>query len=100
MMSILNVVILAQYQYSYSDPLTGINTNNWYANQSVGGASVSSNGFTSTGDGTLVAKANVTPSTAPSYEVRMQLRLSQSGGDYMALLRASNDALLSGSLAG
>ena len=78
------------YQYYYTDPLTSINTNNWILN---GSGSATSSGFTSAASGNLVSSAAITSRSIANYEVRMQLTLTQSGGNYAALLRASDDAV-------
>jgi len=89
---LLPIKASAQYQYYFSDSFTnGINTSNWYKN----GDGSATSGLTSTGSVNLISKPAITPSSMTSYEVGMQLRLTQSGGYYAALLRASSDAVLS-----
>ena len=79
------------YQYYYTDPLTSINTNNWILN---GSGSATSSGFTSGFSGNLVSSAAITSRSIANYEVRMTLTLTQSGGNYAVLMRASDNAVL------
>ncbi len=85
------------YQYYYSDALASVNGNNWIEN---GSGSTGAAGLTSAGAAALISSAAVSPRSTVSYEVDMRLALKQSGGYYAALLRASNDAILSGASAG
>ncbi len=80
-----------QYAYYYSDSLTSYNTTNWTLN---GTGSFTSGGFTSSGSSGLVYKQALPPPGDSTYEVRMVLTLTQSGGTYSALLRASPTANL------
>src|SRR5258706_3658400 len=78
------------YQYYYSDSLTSINTNNWIQN---GSGSAGASGYTSTASGNLISSASISSRSIVNYEVRMTLNLTQSGGNYAALLRASDNAV-------
>ena len=89
-----------QYSYYYTDALTSSNSN-WTHNGSTG--SYTSSGFTSTSASTLVADSNIPPpanDSQTSYEVKMTLALTQSGGTFSALLRASSNASLASSPTG
>src|ERR1039457_3216710 len=79
------------YQYYYTDPLTSINTNNWILN---GSGSATSSGFTSRFSGNIVSSGAITSRSIANYEVRMTLTLTQSGGNYEVLMRASENAVL------
>src|SRR6266567_1906864 len=48
----------------------------------------------------LISSAAISPRSTVYYEVRMTLALTQLGGNYAALLRASNDAVLGNSSGG
>ena len=88
-----------QYSYYYTDALTSSNSN-WTHNGSTG--SYTSSGLTSTSASTLVADSNIPPpanDSQTSYEVKMTLGLTQSGGTFSALLRASSNASLTASSA-
>jgi hypothetical protein len=85
------------YQYYYSDSLTSINSNHWIQN---GSGSAGSGGYTSTGSGNLVSSASISSRSIVNYEVRMTIALTQSGGNYAALARASDDAVLGNTNAG
>src|SRR5271165_6872857 len=80
-----------QYAYYYSDSL-GSNSSNWTLNGT--GSFTSGSGFTSSGSSGLVSKVGLPPPGDSTYEVRMVLTLTQSGGTYSALLRASSNASL------
>jgi hypothetical protein len=69
------------YTYYYTDSLT-TSTGNWTQN---GTPSFTSSGLTSASAGTLVADANIPPpppASQTSYEVKMTLNLTQSGGTF------------------
>src|SRR5580704_4100488 len=85
-----------QYTYYNTDNLNTLNSTNWTENGSTG--SFGSSGFTSSGATTLVSK--VTQPTGSNYEVKMTLNLTQSGGTFSALLRASSNASLASSPTG
>ena len=76
------------YSYYYTDALTS-GSGNWTQN---GTTTFTSGGFTSTGSSGLVS--TVSSPTGSSYEVKMTLSLTQSGGMYSALLHASSNASL------
>ena len=84
------------YQPYYSDTLGALNTNNWYANGSVNFGAA---GLSSVDGGDLVSKVPVPDGTA-SYEVKVSLTLTASGGYYIALLRSGNDTLLNSTATG
>jgi hypothetical protein len=82
---------LAQgYTPYYSDTFTTINAANWHQNGSVSGGS----GLYGT-SGSLISTL-AAPSPSNSYEVKMTLNLTTSGGYYMAFLRATPDASAAG----
>jgi hypothetical protein len=85
-----------QYTYYNTDNLNTLNSTNWTENGNTG--SFGSSGFTSSGATTLVSK--VTQPTGSNYEVKMTLNLTQSGGTFSALLRASSNASLASSPTG
>ncbi|MGI8743354.1 MAG: hypothetical protein ACR2NN_12440, partial [Bryobacteraceae bacterium] len=83
------------YQPYYADPLTSVNTTNWNQNGTV---STSSAGFTSAGAGSLISKVAAPQNTY--YQVKMTLKLTASGGYYLAFLRGSPDAKADGTPTG
>jgi hypothetical protein len=83
------------YTYYVTDGLTSA-SGNWTQN---GTTSFTSTGFTSSGSSGLVSTVTPTGPADSTYEVRMVLALTQSGGMYSALLRASSNASLGASSA-
>jgi RHS repeat-associated protein len=83
----------AAYVAYVSDPLTSINSTNWYSNGSL---TASSAGITSSSAGSLVSKA-----TAPTYPndylvtATINLPSNTSGGNYGVMARATSNAMLS-----
>jgi RHS repeat-associated protein len=86
----------AAYQPYYSDALTSVNTANWYQNGTI---TTSSGGFTSTGAGSLISKVAV-PDGTSEYQVKMTLKLTASGGYYLAYLHGSSNAMAAGAPTG
>src|SRR5438552_10806519 len=93
---LLALPAFGQYSYYLSDTLTSINTVNWYYNGSL---TAGSGGLTSSTYGSLISKAPV-PGGSSDYEVKLTLALTASGGDYLAFLRATSNAMASGVVAG
>jgi hypothetical protein len=91
--------LFATYTYYYSDYLTSINTTYWTENGT--GLTAGSGGLTDSNSngGSLISKVAV-PDGTSDYEVKTQLTLAQSGGDYITYLRASSNALIGPSPAG
>jgi hypothetical protein len=81
------------YQYYYSDTFTSINTTNWTKNGSI--STAYPNGLWSgAGDrGSVISKVAV-PDGTSDYEIKMTLRLVQSGGRFIQYLHASSNAQL------
>ncbi len=77
---------LAVYSYYYEDTLTTIDSTKWYQN---GTLTATSQGLTSTGNGSLISKVAVP--TGADYEVKTTLTLISDGGAYVQYLRASNN---------
>lgn len=71
----------------YSDPLTSSDSK-W---TSYGSGTYSSSGLSSSSSSTAITLvSNVVPSVTNDYEIRMQLNITQSGGYYVLLMRASS----------
>jgi len=83
--------LFATYSYYYTDPLTSINTANWYQNGSVAIASGGLTGSSANG-GSLISKLAV-PDGTSDYEVMSTLTLPASGGTYVQLVRATTNAM-------
>ena len=79
------------YTYYYMDPLTSLQSGNWYSN---GTPQFDSTGFTTTGQAGLVSKIAV-PDGTSEYEVKATLRGAVTygfGGTFRILLHASSNA--------
>ncbi len=80
----------AAYQYYYTDTFSSINAGYWHQN---GSGTAGSTGLNSTSAIALISTLGIPGGTDSSAEVRMKLRLTQSGGYYFAYLAATQNAL-------
>jgi hypothetical protein len=93
LLSAFTILAANAFSYSYylTDPLTSLQSNNWYVN---GDAQFGTNGYSSLGGGALISKVAV-PDGTSEYEVKATLRGTApygSGDQLTLLLHASSDS--------